>query len=319
LPPYLRYSGFGSWAMAQDPTDAIGGGRVTSQYFAHSASREGAGEWQSLNDHLVGTAALARVFGERIGIPQLTEAAAVLHDVGKYSDDFQRYLSDAAALVERKGPRARLVRSVDHKLLGASAATAIDSSPMGVLLALLIAGHHGGLLDREDAQTQWRAIAADTVVDRAKSDEISAALPLSSSIANEVALYADPLSTDLLLRMAFSCLVDADHLDTEAHFEPSKTARRGSDLDVGTLLERLKSSQSALVARSEPTRVNKLRAEVEHAHPGSSFSPRLGDHRQRGCHVSAEGSRHRTLPLPRGANPNTMVERDVRDSRKPLA
>ena len=235
---------------------------MTSQYFAHSASQEGAGEWQSLNDHLVGTAALARVFGERIGIPQLTKAAAVLHDVGKYSDDFQRYLSDAAALVERKGPRARLVRSVDHKLLGASAATAIDSSPMGVLLALLIAGHHGGLPDLSAAQPEWRVLPAGTVVDRAKSDEISTALPPSSSIANEVAPYGDPLATDLLLRMAFSCLVDADHLDTEEHFEPSRTAHRGSDFDVGTLLERLKASQSALVARSEPTRVNKLRAEV---------------------------------------------------------
>jgi CRISPR-associated endonuclease/helicase Cas3 len=238
------------------------GGYMANEFFAHSASREGTEEWQSLSDHLVGTAARARSFGERIRIPTLAEAAALLHDVGKYSDDFQRYLSDAASLAERKGPRARLGRSVDHKLLGASAATTVDSSPMGVLLGLLIAGHHGGLPDLSAARTEWRGVAAEAVVARLTTDGVVSGLPPSASVADEVAPFADPLATDLLLRMAFSCLVDADGLDTEEHFEPSKATHRGSEFDVHTLLDRLKASQSELIADSKPSRVNELRAEV---------------------------------------------------------
>lgn len=235
---------------------------MAREFFAHTSSKEGDRGWQPLKSHLSGTAVRARDFGARIGIPDLAEAVALLHDVGKYSDEFQSYLVDAAALEERKGPSARLGRHVDHKLLGANAATVLDSSLVGVLSALLIAGHHGGLPDLAAAQTEWRNIPADSVVERIMRDGVISSAPGVSQIGEEIAPFSDLLSADLMARMAFSCLVDADALDTEEHFEPSKTALRGNDLDVGTLLERLKAAQADLIARSEPTRVNRLRAEV---------------------------------------------------------
>ena len=65
-------------------------------YYAHT--RE-SGQWQTVKDHLLGTAEKAKSFA----IPALKESAylvGLLHDLGKYSDDFQRRLNGADIRVD---------------------------------------------------------------------------------------------------------------------------------------------------------------------------------------------------------------------------
>lgn len=62
------------------------------EYIAHI--RED-GKIQSVEEHLKGTAELAGKFAEKIGIGSWGEICGLLHDVGKYSDEFQKYIKDS--------------------------------------------------------------------------------------------------------------------------------------------------------------------------------------------------------------------------------
>lgn len=228
--------------------------------WAHTSPSEGGGGWQDLRQHLERTAELAHVFGSRIGIPGFASAAGLLHDVGKYSDEFQRYLVASDALRRKNGPRARLGWRVDHKLLGASAASAIGDS-FGAL-APVIAGHHGGLLDLAEAQALWRPLDSAQVLDRVTRDSVLEGLVEGDILRNEVSQHGAPGSADVLLRMAYSCLVDADGLDTEAHDRPSRSASRGHSHTIVALRDQLLDRQDALMAEAGPSEVNRVRAEV---------------------------------------------------------
>jgi len=62
------------------------------------------------------------------------EAAGLLHDIGKNSDAFQRYIRGKSA-------------SPDHSTAGAVEAEKIYGPQAGRLFAFAIAGHHAGLTD----------------------------------------------------------------------------------------------------------------------------------------------------------------------------
>jgi CRISPR-associated endonuclease/helicase Cas3 len=252
-------------ALWQDLAGRAGGERlVTPEIWAHTQSDEGQHAWQSLPDHLERTAQWAAAFGERIGVSCLAETAAWLHDVGKYSDEFQSYLAAAAELTARAGHRARPARNIDHKWMSSAAAAALVQGGASDAVSILVAGHHGGLPDR----TAWKTRAGQdtTVVEtRFGCDGLTSRLPPADCLQAEIARCHSPLQFEMLLRMAYSCLVDADCLDTENHFEPSVTASRGATLRVDELLPRLLAAQERMIASSEPTPVNILRAEVYRA------------------------------------------------------
>ena len=63
--------------------------------------------------------------------------------------------------------------------------------------------------------------------------------------------------------MVFSCLVDADFLDTEAFLHPEKSEKRGSPrIDLAALKLKLDTYLGELIAKAEPTEVNHLRTRI---------------------------------------------------------
>ncbi len=116
----------------------VGGGPVpTTRFFAHRREGEDRENWQPLIDHLRNTAEMAREFGKDAGVSELAYTAGLLHDLGKYSDEFQRRLEG--------GPR------VDHSTAGAKELSSLlkgaPYEPFARLLAYPILGHHAGLPD----------------------------------------------------------------------------------------------------------------------------------------------------------------------------
>src|SRR5215468_5588661 len=73
------------------------------------------------------------------GLIVASHAAGLLHDLGKFRADFQQYIRDLPVSKEK----------TYHKQAGAARAADAGHFP----LAFAIAGHHGGMPDREDLKT----------------------------------------------------------------------------------------------------------------------------------------------------------------------
>lgn len=229
-----------------------------TDYYAHSSpkdlqlpSPEG---WQGLADHLREVAKLAREHAKNASPnePNLTETAytaGLLHDLGKYRSGFQDYLHE----LKSKGDPLTL-----HKQAGAK--KAIDASLNPVAFAVF--GHHGGLPDKTELLAGLKDDAADylPIWNDAVRD-----CPGLSSLSSAQPILRHPLQADLLTRVLFSCLVDADWADTGEHQRRVRKLPQEPDpppLETG---ERYKRVEKYIAERAdrplEPT-IKKARADV---------------------------------------------------------
>jgi len=231
-----------------------------SSFIAHVAGG-GQQAWREhpLEVHLTGVAALARCFARDIGA-DWAHRAGLWHDLGKYAPQFQAMIRRESGYDPEElpvpGPR-------NHTTAGAL--YAIDKlGPAGRLLAYLIAGHHAGLPDWQ-GDTNAAAALSQRLKERSHLDvlpldQIPAAI-LHPDLPEKQALPGFPDGLHSWLRMLFSCLVDADFLDTEAFMEPDKAALRTPGEDLAALQARLDAYLSRFNG-ADPTPVNRLRAEV---------------------------------------------------------
>ncbi len=236
-------------------------------YVAHTPPEDEPQKWQSMTDHAGQVAARAAEFAAAFGAQELAGWTGWLHDVGKYSDAFQSYLRqcDAAAHGQARKPKPG---SAEHKIAGTR--LALERLPPGVrdAAAACVLGHHGGLnaaaamrekMERgpEQKNLQEQAISRALTDLPALTGTAPAALPPTAG--------KTPWELELFIRFLFSCLVDADGLDTERHASPETHTLRGQHTlsSLGpSWLESLKTNQEALQAGAEPTLVNAVRREV---------------------------------------------------------
>ncbi|MEK6775952.1 MAG: CRISPR-associated endonuclease Cas3'' [bacterium] len=188
-----------------------------SEYLAHSA-KDGIAE-QTYRQHVSEVLRMAREYAKRAAAysplgPLLlaaVEYAAAYHDLGKLDDDNQTVL--------RTGSKGSL--PVKHWDAG-TAYLLTDSKRWANLIgAFLVACHHKGLLSLPDEQVRGPDMF------REASAKGSTALGLSGYLAVHAAEIGVGVSeqdwkgkaaTPLFMRMALSCLVDADHTDTARHY-----------------------------------------------------------------------------------------------------
>jgi len=215
----------------------------------------------ALREHLLATAGRAEAAAARFGSASWGRLAGLWHDLGKFSGDFQQMIYAANGLdahVEGDGAQGR----VNHSSAGAL--HAIDQlGPSGRVLAYLVAGHHAGLSD-------WGSEHARRGALQQRLDDVGLlAVALAGEPPDDV-LVGGPDPKDkptgkdpaFWIRMLFSCLVDADFLDTEAFYDPEKAGRRGQFPSLNELLPRLNEHMARLQARAEESAVNTLRAQI---------------------------------------------------------
>lgn len=216
------------------------------EYFAHSKDGLKQAKWQKLTDHLDNVAELASCFAGSFGAGEWGRAAGALHDLGKYSQGFQERLLG--------GP------PVDHSSAGAQEAITLFGKDAGKLLAYVLAGHHGGLPDGvksggpclEDRLTK---VVADY---QAFPPELVAGLTLPNPpLKPEPGRAGFRLS--FFVRMLFSCLVDADFLDTEDFKDPKRASWRGGRPTLNELNDRLQAHLVGLRARAAESPLNARR------------------------------------------------------------
>ena len=221
-------------------TQADNKGKPTIAHVRQDAN----GEWRThdLHEHLDGTARRAAEFAAAFGAADWAEVAGRWHDLGKYKEDFQHYIRSASGY-DADAHLENIPGKVDHSAAGAIYACERNKG-LGRILAYLIAGHHSGLSDWYKAETSGRGLSERLSETQhlvaAKAGNLPA--PLLSAALPASIPPRDPEQAHLWIRMLFSCLVDADFLDTEKFMSPDKASERGAKLGLQELSERLNRS-----------------------------------------------------------------------------
>lgn len=225
-------------------------------YYAHSANR--GGRCEPMVEHVRPVTERATVFASAFGAHAEAQGAGLLHDLGKYSERFAARLRD-----EESG--------VDHWTVGGEAAVALyapaDAKYVKAnvnAVQAVIRGHHIGLatptyrfekgnVARQKALRECATWAAqlgvpgdpppDALLRRLVADgfTIPPTLPRKDEHRFDDCCNVAGM---LDVRMLFSCVVDADYLETEAHFAGDATVHRrprhdGPSLDPVAALARV--------------------------------------------------------------------------------
>ena len=219
-----------------------------------------------LTEHLQAVADSAAAFAKELragdASAPLARLAGRWHDLGKYRPGFQRYvrLAEDAHIEHRVAGREKT-----HSAAGALWAMQRLNQPKlpyGHVLAYLIAGHHAGLADWEGdlAVRLGHADSAQELAEALAAQPPQAVLDASDFVPDLRSIPGGAPGFALWLRMLFSCLVDADFLDTEAHFDAGKPERRSGFPTLAQLHTTLSTWMAARPVRDTP--VNALRADI---------------------------------------------------------
>ena len=220
-----------------------------SSYLAHY--RDIDASKHSVKTHLLETSLFAKKFADKIGLDLIGELLGLLHDLGKYSFEYQYYIKSAVGLLcqgDKNYVDAKKLRGqIDHSTAGAqwineALRDAVKINKLtSEIVSLCVLSHHSGLIDVFDIAgedkfserlnkdfTLTHYYEAQEKIDPSISTRISELIKtdkkndqLRSFISKAHGFYSEPLrqfSKGLLARFLFSSLVDADRLST-ANFE----------------------------------------------------------------------------------------------------
>ena len=235
--------------------------RLPDTSYAHSVAGHSEAEWETLADHARTVADFAGEFAAPFGWAGAARVAGLLHDAGKASAEFQAYL---------KGQHG----GVDHSTFGARLAGHLYSRA-GHILAPCIAGHHAGLPDGPELE---RRLAPEYRIPDAADWQRHIAAPPKETLVparnlNGGTFGQTAFAQSFLIRMLFSCLVDADFLATEA-FYAGTPVRQGEAGNLAALETRLICFIADLQANAKRNTLNSLRAEIlSHALAKASEPP----------------------------------------------
>jgi CRISPR-associated endonuclease/helicase Cas3 len=192
---------------------------INSPYFAHSGLQADLSDWQPLQQHLTQVAVLAAERAHAFKASDWAHLIGLLHDLGKYSQAFQARIRGSQQRADHATAGAKVVMQHFVRLYGNTK----EVRSCAKLLAFAIAGHHAGLANgngegRERSTLKQRLI-------NTKIPDLDVAWEQEIVLPERMAFPAMRLHTKpekhknfhwiFLARMLFSCLIDADRIDTE--------------------------------------------------------------------------------------------------------
>ena len=203
---------------------------------------------QTNDEHQRGVACLASSFASEFGMADVGHLLGLLHDKGKEQAAWQKYIQGVTGYNPKY---ANTKNGPNHAYIGAHIAQILYPQ-LSPLIAQPIAGHHRGLYDYcEYIEETKKGIPKEVLIPESQS----CAMPRLHNLK----------SYDLhhLVRILFSCLVDADSLDTEEFMNPEQASLRGVHTTMEELLCKLEEYLSQLKEKSEDTKVNRIRNYVQ--------------------------------------------------------
>ena len=212
--------------------------------------------FQSNEQHLKGVAKLADSFANEFGMGSWGRVLGLLHDKGKERKVFQDYIRHNSGYA----PGIHCSSEHNHSFVGGILAKNIYGKGSESLLCNQIMSHHSGLHDYcqiEEALKQEIPSDVNSCVEK---------IPLNrppftfSTIKGCKGMMPD---VNHLSRMLFSCLVDADYLDTELFMDEESARKRMNSIKLGALLPLLEAYIGNLQKGSADIEVNAIRRQVQ--------------------------------------------------------
>ena len=163
---------------------------------------------------------LSAKFAEKIGFGEWGMVLGMLHDKGKEQQEFQRYIRKVSGYM----PEIKNVERTPHAYVGALMARQLypQFSP---LLSMPIMAHHAGLYDYTDF---IKRMEAELPTDIKCENSMNLVMPKDKSFM--------PQDVHHLVRVLYSCLVDADFLDTEEFMDNKRSESRKKQKTINELL-----------------------------------------------------------------------------------
>jgi len=237
---------------------------MKKNYFAHSLKDGPKKEWQKLEDHLINVAELAGQFAKSFGSSKWAYTVGLLHDIGKYSHEFQNMLIKTA---DNNTSSETMTGHLDHSTAGAQTVNKLLIKNLGRLLAYAVAGHHSGLLDGKsnkaclDNRLKKKNLpdysACPKSILKYSSDIKS--LPFVPAIGNNTRIA---FQLHFFIRMIFSTLVDADFLDTESFMNKNKSLFRRGYPELSEMDDQLKTALEELSFKAPNNTINRYRKKI---------------------------------------------------------
>ena len=191
-------------------------------------------EIQTVPDHLVEVQHGAERNGEKIGIKNLAGISGLLHDIGKYTEQFLNYIQEAVANPDKPPRRG----SVDHSTAGGKLIHeryhTSEATPQAKCTAEWIANciiSHQGLRDYispDQTSPYIERVATKELKQYEQAKNFTSTPPpehldtLFERATSELQHYIQiikqhklsPITGSLLMKYMFSCLIDADRTNT---------------------------------------------------------------------------------------------------------
>lgn len=260
------------------------------KYIAHR--REKDGKEQSLESHLEEVGEIAAEIASKVGLADVGRLLGLLHDFGKYSEEFQRYIGSATGRIDPDADEyvehEKLKGKIDHSSAGAQwvweqcQKWGQKGQLVGQILALIIASHHSGLIDslKPDGKNGFLVRMGK---DDGKTHKSTSLDRVSESLTKELGQLLDQkfihytltqiqkvtqtqgeisrqFNIGFLTRMLFSCLIDADRINSADFENPDNKQHRNNQTPDWSIP--IKRFELALSEFSGNKPIDKLRRDI---------------------------------------------------------
>ena len=201
---------------------------------------------------------LAKEFADEFSMGEWGKYLGLLHDLGKERISFQKYIRKTSG-VEDSNYHGEDKR---HAYVGAIVSYKYLMTG-NLILPFVIMGHHGGLADYTDLKRGLLSPIPNDVKIPSLPDNLSLDVKMTASLRGLQTKSGQNKGINHLIRMLFSCLVDADYLDTERFMTPDNFSLRGTHKPLSELKPLLDSYLASLRLIDNGNPINQLRQKIQ--------------------------------------------------------
>lgn len=223
--------------------------KAMKEYISHLYQDE-TGHWvvQTNEAHTAGVAKLSSKFAAEFSMGVWGKVLGQLHDKGKESNAFQQHIKKESGY----NPTIKVIGDSHHAYIGGIIARQIYGKSADLFFSNQIVSHHTGLHDSDEL---------NDILNKEIPDEIDCHIVKESLDRPQFSLK--PLDFHHLSRMLYSCLVDADFLDTESFMDKKASTLRQNKTNLQALLPLLENKLNKFKHYQNNSEVNIIRNQVQ--------------------------------------------------------